>query len=185
MANAIKSIHYYIASPVECCDRCSQGIKHVALVTYRDGETQKYGMDCIERVLANVPTLVGLFRKNLKLATKYRDYLAILTGPVEQMPRGREYFGSGQYFIADSKGTDIFLERWVFHPLYDVEKNAIGPNYVIKDPAENEARCRREIDRMVAKLRSELERIEGFLARALTKAQAAEAAAAAATTPVR
>ncbi len=179
MATAIKSVHYYTAAPVECCDRCGQGIKHVAIVTYRDGAIQKYGMDCIDKILANVPDLKSLFHKNIKLARRYREYLAILTGPIEGMNRGREYFNSGLYFIADSEGKDIMFECWYFHPVFDAEKNAAGRNYVVKDPAAHVARCRQDVERKLPKLRSELERIETFLARVLTKAAAVEAAAAA------
>lgn len=179
MATAIKNVFYFTATPVECCDRCGQGIKHVAMVTYRDGATQKYGMDCIEKILANVPDLKALFQKNLKLASRYRGYLAILTGPVEGMKRGREYFDSGLYFIADADGKDIMFESWYFHPVFDADKNAAGGRYVVADPAAHVARCEKDIAAKLPKLRAELERIETFLARVLTKAQAAEAAAAA------
>ena len=173
MASAIKSVGYYRATEITCCGRCGQVIKNVAHVVYRDGAVERYGWDCIDRILAAEPSLKALFAKNLKLASKYRDYIAILTGPAEKMPRGREYFNSGLYFIADSEGADIMFERWYFHPTFDAEKNAVGPHYVVNDPAAHVARCSKEIERTLPKLRSELERIEGFLARVLTKAMQA------------
>jgi len=168
---AVRSVFYYTASPVTSCDRCSQGIKHVAQVTYKDGLVQKYGLDCIEKILAAVPDLRTLYLRNAKLLTKYQRYLQILTGPAEDMPYGREYFNSGQYFIGDGNGKDLFcFDSWAFHPLCDWEKNQSGNQYVIKDKAASDARCQDDINRKVIKLRSEIERIEGFLARVLSKA---------------
>ena len=173
MASSIKSVSYYTATEITCCDRCGQVIKHIAHVTYRDGEVQRYGWDCIEKILENAPDLKGLFKKNLKLAGKYRDYINILSGPVEKMPRGQEYFNSGKYFIADSEGKDIFFPtHWFFHPAMDVEKNHSGNAYVSKDPVEFAARCNKEIANDLPKLQAELNRIEGFLARVLAKASA-------------
>ena len=172
MASAIKSVSYYKAQGhVETCSRCGQGIRYVACVQYKDGLAIKYGMDCIERILAGDTSLRSLFRKNVKLAGRYRDYLDILTGPVEKMPRGHEYFNSGLYFVADSEGKDIGFGHLFFHPMSDFEKNASGNRYVIKDvPAEIE-KFKAEIDKGVLKIQVELARIEGFLARSLSKAE--------------
>ena len=173
MNSGIKSVSYYIASPVECCDRCSAGIKHVFAVSYKDGQTQKYGSECINKILANAPNLKTLFAKNSKLLIKYRGWLSILTGPVENMPRGSEYFDSGLFFIGDSEGRDIFVDRhWFFHPLPDFEKNAGGGRYVA-DPNTYAEKCMAEINgkRGVSWLQAEVSRLELFLGRVLAKAQ--------------
>lgn len=177
---AIKSVSYYRAAEITTCSRCGQVIKNVAHVTYRDGLVERYGMDCIEKILEAEPSLISLFKKNAKLARKYSDYIAILTGPADKMPRGREYFNSGLYFIADSEGKDIMFERWYFHPEYDAAKNAVGPHYVVKDAAAHVARAAQEIERALPKMRAELARIEGFLARVIAKGLATQAQAAAA-----
>jgi hypothetical protein len=187
---AVRSVYYYTASPVQCCDRCSQGIKHVARVTYKDGLVQQYGLDCIDRILQATPTLGTLYRKNAKLLVKYRNYLEILTGPVEAMPRGREYFGSGLYFIADAGGKDIFTESsWLFHPVYDVERNGDHERSLDRRGEGGAVwvkRCQDDIDRKVAYLNKEIPRIEGFLARVLSKAgaEAVKLAEAAQAAPV-
>ena len=134
--STIRSVTQYTASPVATCDRCSAGIKYVFVVTYKDGETQRFGSECINKILAGRTDLISLFKKNAKKLKKYQDYRAILTGGVDDMPRGSEYFGSGLFFIADSEGKDIFLKtHWFFHPLMDLERNAAGDRYV-SDPAE-------------------------------------------------
>lgn len=178
MATSIKSVGYYRATEIATCSRCSQVIKNVAVVTYKDGTVERYGMDCIEKILEGAPSLIGLFKKNAKLARKYSDYIASLTGPADKMPRGREYFNSGLYFIADSEGKDIMFERWYFHPVYDADKNAAGEHYVVKDAAAHVARCNQEIERALPKLRAELARIEAFLARIVAKGLATPADAA-------
>lgn len=167
-ANGIKSVTSYTACPVECCDRCSQGIKYVFAVTYKDGLVQRYGMECIKHILENAPSLRTLFTKNAKLLQRYNEYISILTGPVDQMPRGREYFNSGLYFIADRSGKDISFHQWFFHPIYDVEKNQSGTAYVQKcSPAERAAECTKEIEKTVPKIKAEIARLEAFLAKVM------------------
>lgn len=136
--SGIARVTQYTASPVECCDRCSAGIKNVFLVVYRDGFSAKYGSECIKKILDSAPDMRSLFNKNAKLLAVYQGYLRILSGPVEQMPRGSEYYGSGLYFVADASGKDIFFKRWVFHPSFDAEKNAAGGRYVVTDAAKRE-----------------------------------------------
>lgn len=170
--SGIARVIEYTASPVECCDRCSAGIKNVFVVVYRDGFRAKFGSECIRKMLAQAPDMWALFNKNSKLLVKYQEYVSILSGPVDQMPRGSEYFGSGLYFIADSKGKDIAFKNWFFHPNYDVAKNASGNRYVVYDPAEKARKDMAEIERGLAGLRKEIERIELFLARVLAKSQA-------------
>ena len=117
----IKSVGYYVAQPVECCDRCSQGIKYVFPVTWKDGTVQKFGMECINRVLNDDTSLKSLFKKNAKLLAKLKDYAEILSRDPIDMPFGHEYYHSGQFMIADSKGDDICYECYVFHPIIDEE----------------------------------------------------------------
>ncbi len=174
-ASAIRSVSFYVAYPVESCDRCSAAIKNVFVVSYRDGETQRYGSECINRILDAEPTLGKLFHKNAKLLRKYRDYLAILTGPVESMPRGQEYYGSGLYFIADSTGKDISFKHWFFHPVYDADKNASGQRYIVSDAAKRHVDCMAAIAHELPALNAEIVRLETFLARILRKATETQA----------
>lgn len=170
MASAIRRVSYYMAAPVECCDRCSAGIKHVFTVHYKDGAREKFGSECINKILSGDTSLKGLFNRNVKKLQKYQRFLAALSLPPEQMPRGREYFGSGLYFIADETGEDVFAEtHWFFHPLYDEEKNAIGPNYIVRDPREHADIAKREIEGGKTWLAAEIARIEGFLGRVIQK----------------
>ena len=71
----IRRVNFYVASPVETCDRCGQGIRNVALVTYKDGTSARFGCDCIEKVLATAPNLRRLFRRNAELLISYSDAL--------------------------------------------------------------------------------------------------------------
>ena len=153
--------------PTGTCDRCGTGIKNVFVVTYRDGSVQNYGSECINKILSNAPDMKSLFTKNAKLLKRYQDYLTVLSGPIEAMPRGSEYFGSGLYFIADSEGKDISLGHWFFHPIFDEEKNADHQRHVVK--AEWLARCEKEVQRDLPKLKAEIARLESFLGRVLFK----------------
>jgi hypothetical protein len=165
---SIARVSRYTATPVTSCDRCGQGIKYVSLVTYKDGETQKYGSECINKILAEEPTLAKLFETNSKKLAKYQDYLSILEGPIEKMPYGREYFGRGLYFIADSNGKDIFMEHWLFHPGFDVANSIYNdrPKAELDKFYKDDIACRAKF---CAKLKSEIERIELFLGRILAK----------------
>jgi len=172
--SAIIRVSYYMASPVECCGRCSQGIKHVFVVRYKDGVTEKYGSECINKVLSGDTSLKSLFNRNSKLLQKYQHYLAVLNMPENDIPRGSEYFGSGLYFIGDGEEKDVsFNGRRYFHPIYDAARNAANGRYVVTDEAARLLRDRAEIEQGKAYLQKEIERIETFLARVLSKAQKA------------
>lgn len=168
-ASAITSVSFYVATgPVEACDRCATGIRNVFIVNYRDGFRQKYGSECINKVLAVAPTLKTLFNTNAKRLKKYQDYQRILTGPVDQMPRGREYYNAGLYFIADSEGKDIsFNSHWFFHPVVNVEKNAASDRRLpsVEEFAAKQAAEFKQRDQ--AKLASEIARLEAFLGKIL------------------
>lgn len=169
MASAIKRVTVYTASPVEMCERCGQGIKYVALVTYQDGFTAKYGMDCIERVMSGDTSLKSLFLKNVKRLRKFQDYLVSLSLPFDQMPKGSEYYNSGLYMVADSHGKDILFNHYYFHPIFDAAKNSAGGRYVVNDSAEHVAGCVAEIEAAKPKISAEIQRLENFLAKALSK----------------
>lgn len=176
--SAIARVFNYIAQPVETCDRCNAGIKHVFVVVYRDGSREKFGSECINKILNQAPDLMALFQKNSKLLTKYQEYVSIMTGPVDQMPRGSEYFGSGLYFVADSKGKDLFFKHWYFHPQFDAEKNGNGNRYVVEDATAYARKSCAEIARDLPAIQKEVERIEIFLARIMNKARAMQQVAA-------
>lgn len=157
--------------PAGTCDRCGTCIKNVFVVIYRDGSIQNYGSECINKILANAPSMKTLFHKNAKLLRRYQDYLAILTGSPDSMPRGSEYYGSGLYFIADSEGKDIYIPTHaLFHPVFDVDKNASGQHYIVKSAEQHVAQCMKGIGTDVLKLQVEIARLEDFLARVLRKA---------------
>lgn len=166
----IKSVGYYVAQPVECCDRCSQGIKYVYPVTWKDGTVQKFGMECINRVLNDDTSLKSLFKKNAKTLAKLKDYAEILSRPVDQMPRGHEYYNSGRYMVADSEGKDICFDVYVFHPIINVEKYFAGNHaYPITDVEAQSAKFLKAIEEMRAKLSVKIASIESFMARILSK----------------
>jgi uncharacterized small protein (DUF1192 family) len=159
--------------PAGTCDRCGASILHVFQVHYRDGSKQDYGSECINKILAAAPSMRTLFNKNVKLLKRYQDYLAILSGPVSAMPRGQEYFGSGLYFIADSNGKDIlFDDHFLFHPEYDAAKNIAGGQYLVNDPAARLSRVSKEIEQGIAKLTTEIARLEVYIGRVVAKAGA-------------
>jgi len=170
----IKAVDYYTAAgPVETCDRCSQGIRHVAKVTYKDGIVIKVGMDCIRTILRTAPNLGKLFNKNAKLLQKYNVNLEILSRAPEDMPRGGEYFDSGLYFVGDGSGNDIFgAGCWFFHPIPDWDKNQSGHAYVQKISREEyRTKYMADINSSRGKqfFQFEIARIQGFLARILNK----------------
>jgi hypothetical protein len=171
--SGIKKVQFYVAAPVQSCDRCSAAIKHVAVVTYADGLVERYGSECINKVLANAPSLQGLFAKNSKLLKKYTHWLEVLNREPKDMPRGSEYYNAGLYFIADDNGKDIYVdEHWFFHPQFDVEKNAAGTSHVIRDtPEQYAAKNMAEINGRRGKqwLANEVIRLETFLAKILQK----------------
>ena len=174
--SGLRSVHFYTASPVESCDRCAAAIKHVALVTWKDGTSRKFGSECINKILAGDTSLKNLFNRNRKLATKYAAWAEVLRRAPEAMPRGSEYYGSGLFFIADDAGDDIgFNGRWIFHPAPDWEKNQGGDAYRQRTLTQEAYRAARmgDVAKQLAWLEVEMARIEGFLARILAKGLAA------------
>lgn len=166
--SGIARVSYFSANPVHTCDRCGQGIMHVFSVKFRDGLVAEYGIECINRILNNEPSLRSLFKKNVDLLQKRQRALRALSLPESEMPRGREYYGSGQYFIADETGEDVMAEtHWFFHPVYDEAKNTAGGRYIVSDPASRLVRIRKEIEDGKIWLTSEIARIEAFLAKVL------------------
>jgi hypothetical protein len=177
-SSGIKAVRFMTATvrvgdhmqPSGTCDRCGAGIMNVFVVIYRDGLVQHYGSECINKILNNAPSMKSLFHKNSKLLKKYQGYLDILSLPVEQMPRGSEYYGSGLYFIGDPDGKDILYKNFLFHPLFDEEKNAGGPNYIVRDKAAHVGNCEKHIGIMKTRLTAEVARLEAFLGRVMFKA---------------
>jgi hypothetical protein len=185
--SAIRRVTFYTASPVECCDRCSQGIKNVALVEYKDGLFEKYGMDCIDKILSGDTTLKSLFRKNAKLVKKYRAWLEILSRPEGQISADRPYYDRGIYIITDEDGAIISWEngRCLFHPTKIDQKfidtrdgqetfggrDANGKFYHWRPATlENfQIDLRWNLKSAREWLQKELDRLEGFLARVLAK----------------
>jgi len=177
MNSAISSVTCYTASPVETCDRCSAGIKYVSLVRYKDGTSERYGSECINKILDGDTSLKSLYNKNVKLLKRYRESLDVLRRPYNEMPRGSEYYGSGLYFIAGFDGKDLMGDGcWIFHPIYDEEKNSSGQHYVVTDPAARLARCEADMNKAMSFYIAEIERIEKFLARILNKAKTSQTA---------
>lgn len=188
----MRRLSFYTASPVETCDRCNQGIKHVALIELKDGTRQKFGMDCINKMLAGDNSLKSVFAKNQKLLKRYTRSLEILNMPIEQMPRGDEYYNSGIFMVGgnelESRGN-IYGEggKCFFHPVIDVEKNTMGSNYPMNGlqtfwtkgnawtpntPENKRAHYIQEIEAGRVWFAQEVERIGGFLARVLNNAAA-------------
>jgi hypothetical protein len=161
----IARVTYYTATEPTCCDRCAQEIKNVAVIRFADETIYRVGLDCAKRILDANPTAAKLFAKNVKLLSQLQDYQRILSGDPKDMPYGREYFNSGLYFIADSKGKDITWKRYVFHPLWDVEKNRRGSAYVVQHIEAERAKFMKDIQVMLADVTAEIARIERFLAK--------------------
>lgn len=182
----IKSVRFYIASPVECCDRCSQGIKYVALVAYADGTVAKYGMDCINRVLSSDNSLKRLFKRNSDLLKRYEENLRILNLPEDEMPIDeRGYYNRGIFFVAGLDGRAIFGKNLFFHPTkldWDRFSNASGCSKTLDmrecgkgcweemTPENWAIKCRHSIGRGRIFFKSEIDRLSTFCARVLTKA---------------
>jgi len=181
----MRRLSFYTASPVETCDRCSQGIKHVALVTMKDGTSQKYGMDCINKILEGDTSLKSLFAKNAKLLKKYEAWLAILSRPFAEIPHTAEYYNSGIFIITDAEDKMISVSQGsiLFHPTVDLEKNAgsrypangkvqsiPGKGWVAYTPELREQIALEKLEAGKVWLTAEIERIGAFLARMLNNA---------------
>lgn len=189
---AIRRVHFYTASPVECCDRCSQGIKYVALVTLKDGTAFKYGMDCINKILAGDTSLKGLFSKNAKLLKKYEEYLRILSLPVDELQAPISYYDRGIWIIADTEGKMISVNgHCLFHPTkingdivrrmdgsktFDMRGVAPGLGCLEPMTAENwKIKHTAAIEADKKWLAEQIERLQGFLARIMNNAAAKQA----------
>jgi hypothetical protein len=180
--SAIKSVNYYVASPVECCDRCSQGIKHVFSVSLKDGTQFKYGSECINKILANDTSLKGLWRKNSKRLMELKRHLEILSRPLEQIPTHQEYYHSGIYIITDEDGKIINGSKTsscIFHPNVDIDrcmasdygKNTSTTGLIGKSSTAESlhAKFSAGIEEAKKFIKGEIDRIEPFLARILAK----------------
>lgn len=184
--SGIKSVGFYVASPVEMCDRCGQGIKLVSVVNMVDGIRFKYGCECIEKILAGDNSLRSLYNRNLKLLRKYQRYLEILSLPEDQLPfENKGYYNRGVYMIADDSGRALCFEHYFFHPL-KVDDSAraqmngavehicfgsqpFGTCWVANTYENWGKRCRAEIEAGKAKLEKEIDRLQKFLGRVLAK----------------
>lgn len=182
---AIKSVGYYTASPVQTCDRCGQGIKHVFPVSLKDGTQFRYGMECINRVLEGDTSLISLWKKNAKRLQELKAHAEILARPLDQIPAKQEYYNSGIFIITDEKGKVINGSATgccVFHPNVDEEKNAAGQYYradgqdifeagkwVKWTPEARRAEHLRKLESAKQFIAGEIARIEPFLARILAK----------------
>jgi hypothetical protein len=177
----IRSVHFYIATgPVETCDRCGSAIRQVAVVTWKDGTSQKYGSECINKILAGDTSLKSLFRKNSKWLKRYTDWLEILNRPIEKMPHTQEYYGSGLYFITDDKGESLVSTGGsLWHPDVDLEKNETSRyrllkpgergNTAQKDYATFRAKAIEDIEKAKAGYSNQIVKLQAFLARIIEK----------------
>lgn len=115
--SGVRRVTFYTACPVETCDRCGQGIKHVALVKFKDETTQRYGLDCINKILEGDTSLKGLFKKNQKLLATYTARLEILNRSI--IPKGCEYYDSGMFLVVGDDGKAISVKggAYCFTPM--------------------------------------------------------------------
>jgi len=173
--SAIKSVSCYTACPVETCDRCGSAINLVNVVTLKDGTSQKFGSECINKILAGDTSLKGLFAKNAKLLKRYKNWLETLRLPVEQWPVGSDYYNSGFFFVAATNGEEIRYGKSgssLFHPLHFAKPSS--PYF--RDGAQGDRikadhAAKPELARQY--LAAEILRIESFLARIVAKGLAA------------
>lgn len=187
--SAIKRVCYYVASPVETCDRCGQGIKHVFAVSLKDDSRSVYGSECINKVLAGDTSLRSLWRKNVKILQYRQDCLRVLESG--NIPRGQEYYGSGMFFCALEDGTDIMTLKGasLWHPDIDEAKNLAGKAYrqdgtqwngkrdsegkpIYNTPDAFRARAKADIAGAIVELKASVSALESFLARVLNAAKA-------------
>lgn len=174
----------YVASPVETCDRCSAGIKYVSVVHFADGVSQKFGSECINKILNQDNSLKAQFKKNSELLRRYKRYLEILSMPEDQMPiDARGYYDRGFYFVADDDGKTLCVGHNFFHPTklddhaqldgsQTFDMRSCGKGAWEPSTRENWAiKCRHEIAQGRKELEGHIARIEKFLAAVLRKAQ--------------
>ena len=104
----IKSVNVFRDGAGRCCDRCGTFIKIVALVAYKDGITQSYGSECINKILSGDNRLVTLWKQNARRVQHYQACLEILNRHEDQLPLGKQAVNdeTGAFrFIADEKGS--------------------------------------------------------------------------------
>jgi len=67
---SLVNVSFSTAPTVSCtCDRCGQGIKNIWSVSFSNGVTYNYGIDCFEKLSKN-SNLTDLGRKNFKKLLK-------------------------------------------------------------------------------------------------------------------
>ena len=67
---SLVNVSFSTAPTVSCtCDRCGQGIKNIWSVSFSNGVTYKYGIDCFEKLSKN-SNLTDTGRKNFKKLLK-------------------------------------------------------------------------------------------------------------------
>lgn len=170
--SAISRVSFHVAAQATTCDRCSQGIKNVVTVAFKDGTSSNFGLDCIHKVLAGDLSLKSAFNRNKKLLIKLKAVHEVLSRKPEDMPKGHEYYGSGLYFVCLDDGSQIWLKDGaLFHPVYDVEKNRNSRYYAVADAAAWDANTRAKISAARPVVESEIVRVERFLASVLTRAK--------------
>ena len=184
--SGLRRMSYYVApGAVEICDRCGAAIRIVAVVEWRDGTKQKYGSECINKILGGDTTLKGLFKKNFNLLRQFQGWLDVLNRPVNQIPKGREYFKSGLYMITDDNGKDIHASKtgaFLFHPDADLERNAVSDYAFLQEGeslpyhtsgkmtyAQFQAKRLKEIEDAKVWLQDQISRLESFLAKVVEK----------------
>ena len=184
--SGLRRVSYYVApGAVEICDRCGAAIRIVAVVEWRDGTKQKYGSECINKILGGDTTLKGLFKKNFNLLRQFQGWLDVLNRPVNQIPKGREYFKSGLYMITDDNGKDIHASKtgaFLFHPDADLERNAVSDYAFLQEGeslpyhtsgkmtyAQFQAKRLKEIEDAKVWLQDQISRLESFLAKVVEK----------------
>jgi len=154
----------------DTCDHCGQGIKILNVVKYIDGTIKSFGSSCIFRILGQNPSLVSFYKSKQRELIKLKTNLEILSRAPADMPRGREYFNAGFYFIGNGKGKDIFYRnQWVWHPVIDWEKNQLSKHYRQESKEQWEADANESIQKAREWIEGAIFRAESFLAKYLEK----------------
>jgi len=117
------------------CDHCGTGIKNIYAVTYIDGETYRFGSECIFKIIGAQPTLKKMIKTKIERIQQLKHWVEILEMPHDKMPRGDEYNNSGLFFVIDPQAKSkrkkaISYGSYIWHPVMDWEKNQSGQNYV-------------------------------------------------------
>ena len=109
----------------------------------------------------------------------------MLNRPVEQIPKGQEYFKSGMFMIADDNGEEIHASRtggFLFHPDVDLERNAMSEYALLQEGesspyqtsgkmtyAKFQAKSMKGIEEGRMWLKEQVSRLESFLAKVVEK----------------